>query len=314
MAVVASTHQLLHVDQRPEQRTTRELEELRASVLAAYPRGLSADASALSLSSLKLDDDMAVNNYVHRQRPVPFWAASNNAAVGKQGKGWPATGSPGFRASAASPAGSTGSKDCGDAGKTPCAFFLRLGSCGFGDRCKFSHPAELAPRVQYNTHGLPLRPGAPDCSYYLKNHSCGFGPLCKYNHPDPGVSPASSTSSQCQWGSPSHSARGSLHGMGASPSQAPLSQVSPSHLQAVIAAQMGTPLPAVSAQQAPAAVPFVSMMYPTGATSQSQGQAANALAANQLLASYCPGQALGHAPALNNLSVGLLQARLGQLS
>ena len=63
----------------------------------------------------------------------------------------------------------------------PCAFFLRTGSCAYGNRCKFHHPMELAPHVEYNRLGLPLRPGEPDCHYYLKTFQCAFGHTCKVN-------------------------------------------------------------------------------------------------------------------------------------
>ena len=35
-------------------------------------------------------------------------------------------------------------------------------------RCKFEHPYELAPHVEFNSLGLPLRPSEPECSYYMK--------------------------------------------------------------------------------------------------------------------------------------------------
>ena len=60
-----------------------------------------------------------------------------------------------------------------------CAFFLRTGSCAYGSRCKFHHPLELAPHVEFNRLGLPLRPGEPDCQYYLKTLQCAFGHTCK---------------------------------------------------------------------------------------------------------------------------------------
>jgi hypothetical protein len=51
-----------------------------------------------------------------------------------------------------------------------CAFFLKTGSCAYGDRCKFEHPYDRAPRVDYNSLGLPMRPQEPTCSYYVKNY------------------------------------------------------------------------------------------------------------------------------------------------
>lgn len=52
--------------------------------------------------------------------------------------------------------------------KTPCAFFLKTGSCAYGDRCKFEHPYEQAPKVMFNSVGLPLRPSEPPCTFYMK--------------------------------------------------------------------------------------------------------------------------------------------------
>jgi hypothetical protein len=57
-----------------------------------------------------------------------------------------------------------------DGVRQPCAFFLKTGSCAYGDRCKFDHPYGQAPRVAFNSLGLPLRPEEPPCSYYLKNY------------------------------------------------------------------------------------------------------------------------------------------------
>jgi len=53
--------------------------------------------------------------------------------------------------------------------KIPCAFFLKTGSCAYGDRCKFYHPYDKAPVVMFNSAGLPMRPGEPPCSFFLKN-------------------------------------------------------------------------------------------------------------------------------------------------
>ena len=35
--------------------------------------------------------------------------------------------------------------------------------------CKFAHPYDQAPKVEFNALGLPLRPGEPECSFYVKN-------------------------------------------------------------------------------------------------------------------------------------------------
>ena len=36
-------------------------------------------------------------------------------------------------------------------------------------RCKFEHPYDKAPHVEFNSMGLPLRPGEPPCTFYLKH-------------------------------------------------------------------------------------------------------------------------------------------------
>ena len=65
-----------------------------------------------------------------------------------------------------------------------CAFFVQHGSCAFGSKCKFSHPIELAPVVEYNTVGLPRRYGQPACRYYVHTGRCSYGYTCKYDHPE----------------------------------------------------------------------------------------------------------------------------------
>ena len=85
-------------------------------------------------------------------------------------------------------------------GKTPCAFFLKTGTCKFGEGCKFDHPPELAGTDQSTSldrqtfggigtdpqpvrYGLPIRPGQQECSFFMKTGSCKFGSTCKFHHP-----------------------------------------------------------------------------------------------------------------------------------
>ncbi|DBA77326.1 TPA: hypothetical protein ACH3X2_000847 [Trebouxia sp. C0005] len=75
-------------------------------------------------------------------------------------------------------------------GKVPCAFFLKTGTCAYGDKCKFEHPWDKLPIVRFNSMGLPLRQGQPECAYYLRHGRCGFGPSCKFHHPEPGTAGA----------------------------------------------------------------------------------------------------------------------------
>ncbi|GFR43901.1 hypothetical protein Agub_g5034 [Astrephomene gubernaculifera] len=67
--------------------------------------------------------------------------------------------------------------------KQLCTFFLRTGTCAYGDRCKFKHPLDRPP-PQLNSRGYPVRAEEPDCAHYLKKGWCAFGPTCKFNHPE----------------------------------------------------------------------------------------------------------------------------------
>ncbi|GLC43083.1 hypothetical protein PLESTB_000864900 [Pleodorina starrii] len=96
--------------------------------------------------------------------------------------GLPPFGSLGLRPGGPFDAGRKGSSaEPGE--KQLCTFFLRTGTCAYGDRCKFSHPANRPP-PQLNTRGYPVRSEEPDCAHYLKKGWCAFGPTCKFNHPE----------------------------------------------------------------------------------------------------------------------------------
>ncbi|GFH11747.1 uncharacterized protein HaLaN_07298 [Haematococcus lacustris] len=82
-----------------------------------------------------------------------------------------------------------------------CTFFVRTGTCAYGDRCKFLHPADCPP-PQLNSAGYPLRNTDPICAHYLKKGWCAFGITCKFHHARHGnVQPvaqlASPASRQC---------------------------------------------------------------------------------------------------------------------
>jgi len=78
-------------------------------------------------------------------------------------------------------------------GEMDCTFFLKSGTCKFGEGCKFNHPPEkagqaLATAMVGPPAGLvngqhPIRPGQPDCTFFLNAGSCKFGECCKFNHP-----------------------------------------------------------------------------------------------------------------------------------
>ncbi|KAK9840585.1 hypothetical protein WJX81_003098 [Elliptochloris bilobata] len=67
---------------------------------------------------------------------------------------------------------------------TPCPFYMKTGTCAYGDICKFFHPSTIPP-VLFNSFGLPLRHGEPNCRFYMQTMRCDYGPSCKYNHPEP---------------------------------------------------------------------------------------------------------------------------------
>lgn len=77
--------------------------------------------------------------------------------------------------------------------KEVCTFYMRTGTCAYGDRCKFKHPRDR-PQPVLNSRGYPLRPGSLDCAHYLKKGWCAFGLTCKFHHPElPAVLPGAPT-------------------------------------------------------------------------------------------------------------------------
>lgn len=98
-----------------------------------------------------------------------------------------------------------------------CQYYMKHGTCKFGQACKFHHPPQPplqavvngrsgtvvmnvgsrpadAPHLVLNPVGtdnngsmmlqfLPQRPDEPDCIYFLKNGRCKYGATCRYHHP-----------------------------------------------------------------------------------------------------------------------------------
>lgn len=76
----------------------------------------------------------------------------------------------------------------------PCQYYIKHGTCKFGQACKFNHPP-LSPKQRSSSVDdasmplgatetlLPQRPTEPDCIYYLRNGRCKYGASCKYHHP-----------------------------------------------------------------------------------------------------------------------------------
>ncbi|KAI4343663.1 hypothetical protein L6164_010985 [Bauhinia variegata] len=73
-------------------------------------------------------------------------------------------------------------------GQAECKYYLTSGGCKFGKACKYNHTrgkCSVAPILELNFLGLPIRPGEKECPYYMRNGSCKFGANCRFNHPDP---------------------------------------------------------------------------------------------------------------------------------
>jgi hypothetical protein len=97
-------------------------------------------------------------------------------------------------------------------GAEKCTFYIRTGSCKFGETCKFDHPPEMlgvgaggTVTRQSGDMGIsrvgtagssgnvrqvglagglhPIRPGAEKCTFYIHTGCCKFGESCKFDHP-----------------------------------------------------------------------------------------------------------------------------------
>ncbi|KAK7276499.1 hypothetical protein RIF29_17639 [Crotalaria pallida] len=67
-------------------------------------------------------------------------------------------------------------------GEADCLYYLRTGMCGYGNNCRYNHPANVSLGTHYGEN-LPERVGQPDCEYFLKTGTCKYGSTCKYHHP-----------------------------------------------------------------------------------------------------------------------------------
>uniref|UniRef100_A0A0D9V2X8 C3H1-type domain-containing protein n=1 Tax=Leersia perrieri TaxID=77586 RepID=A0A0D9V2X8_9ORYZ len=101
-----------------------------------------------------------------------------------------------------------------------CSFYAKTGKCKFRAKCKFNHPKDIeipssqngsedaatveeerdigvaddsvsvktstpvASAQEFNSKGLPIRPGEVDCPFYMKMGSCKFGSTCRFSHPE----------------------------------------------------------------------------------------------------------------------------------
>lgn len=75
-------------------------------------------------------------------------------------------------------------------GEADCNYYLRTGSCGYGDRCRYNHPRDrssvVAGAVRSGASEYPERVGQPACQFFLKTGTCKYGSTCKYDHPRQG--------------------------------------------------------------------------------------------------------------------------------
>ncbi|KAL5989913.1 Zinc finger CCCH domain-containing protein [Asimina triloba] len=80
---------------------------------------------------------------------------------------------------------------------TQAVYYMKMGECKFGERCKFHHPidrsapaASMIQQAQQNIKlslaGFPRREGAVMCAFYLKTGTCKYGAACRFDHPPPG--------------------------------------------------------------------------------------------------------------------------------
>ncbi|PKA58461.1 Zinc finger CCCH domain-containing protein 32 [Apostasia shenzhenica] len=68
-------------------------------------------------------------------------------------------------------------------GVPDCAYYMRTGACGYGERCRFNHPRDRGIAQFAGAGEYPERAGQPVCEYYMKTGTCKFGSSCKYHHP-----------------------------------------------------------------------------------------------------------------------------------
>ncbi|XP_078436507.1 zinc finger C-x8-C-x5-C-x3-H type family protein [Wolffia australiana] len=71
-------------------------------------------------------------------------------------------------------------------GERDCDFYIRTGTCGYGDKCRYNHPRTRSvgnAAAPAQTRDYPERVGQTVCQYFMKTGTCKFSPSCKYHHP-----------------------------------------------------------------------------------------------------------------------------------
>ncbi|WOL10361.1 zinc finger CCCH domain-containing protein 5-like [Canna indica] len=77
-------------------------------------------------------------------------------------------------------------------GEPDCSYYLRTGSCSYGDKCRYNHPRDRGTLTGAGTGRTGAveyheRVDQPICEHYMKTGSCKFGSACKYQHPKHGA-------------------------------------------------------------------------------------------------------------------------------
>ncbi|MQL71527.1 hypothetical protein Taro_003848 [Colocasia esculenta] len=76
-------------------------------------------------------------------------------------------------------------------GEPDCDFYMRTGTCGYRDRCRYNHPRNRAAigaaAVRSGGGEYPERVGQQVCQYFMKTGTCKFGAACRFHHPRQGA-------------------------------------------------------------------------------------------------------------------------------
>ncbi|WOL06736.1 zinc finger CCCH domain-containing protein 6-like [Canna indica] len=78
-------------------------------------------------------------------------------------------------------------------GEQDCAYYMRTGTCSYGEKCRYNHPRDrglLTGAGRIGAVEYPERVGQPVCEHYMRTGNCKFGSTCKYHHPRQGGGPA----------------------------------------------------------------------------------------------------------------------------
>lgn len=68
-----------------------------------------------------------------------------------------------------------------------CSFYLKTGTCKFGQNCRFNHPSErglqgVQDQVKEENNGTMVDTGKIDCKYFQTPGGCKYGDACRFNH------------------------------------------------------------------------------------------------------------------------------------